>query len=430
MRLLFKYGFWLSVCCAAVTTSFAVPYTLLNKQAYHQAVSSARADVKFYLHQFINVRQLSADQQIETIITQLLDTPYRNIGAMGEGDWQPKASIYQPGAVHLDQDPVYRLDGLDCQTFVQLTLAFLHSTNLNEFDRNIINIAYGAVDAHSTDKIHYYNRNHFVESDFNPVNQQNGFLHDVTSSDVLAPFAKLIDVTISRSAWLAAQRERPKQIVRVLKVSDADAMAKRFMTYDKLLAAKQVTDKTVTLSYLPKHELVLRAPNGNYQPNQGLFDLIPTPSIAEIVNDPKRWIVQGQPIKDVIGTDMSVSHFGVLYRKTFRQGELIYRQITCGINAWGSRQCMVRPHVCQQRQCKELMFAHATDMYPSHFYWYQAEPGRYVCSASKPTHPPYTTCNRVETLPFFSYLTNYQFGSYWYMNAPSILGVHVEKLNV
>src|SRR5258708_2678106 len=100
---------------------------------------------------------------------------------MGEGDWQPNSSIYQSGAAHLRQDPVYRLDGLDCQTFVQVAMALLHANSLDQFDNSILNIAYGAAGNSSEGIVHFYNRNNFADGDFNPVNENNGWLSDVTS---------------------------------------------------------------------------------------------------------------------------------------------------------------------------------------------------------------------------------------------------------
>lgn len=54
---------------------------------------------------------------------------------------------------------------------------------------------------------------------------------------------------------------------------------------------------------------------------------------------------------------------------------------------------------------------------------------RYTCSSTPPANNVgYTQCNRVEEEPLFDYLTEYQYGSYWYMNSPSIIGVHIERL--
>lgn len=406
----------------------AESFTVLNQHAYRQTMRDSRQAIKAHLDALSTLRDQDANQQIAVIVDQLHDIPYRFSGAMGEGDWQSASLTYSPGAAHIDQDPVYRLDGLDCQTFVQMTMALLNSRQLNDFDGNYVKIAYGAANVNQPDLIHYYNRNHFVDADFNPVNEQRGFLRDVTTTGVLAQYAKKTGATISRTGWLAMQRLQAGKYVRVLNEADGKSMFKRFTSDYQLLKGPAFRDQHVSMTYLPKESLALRSDDG-YQPNEGLLDLIPTPAIAEIVCDADKWTIGGELIKNVIGTEMSVSHFGVLYRKTFQQGDLIYRKVTCGRTETNEVACRVKPVICQKASCQELMFAHATDMYPSRFYWYQQSDGNYTCTPVKPArNVPYTMCNRVEALPLFNYLTNYQFGSYWYMNTPSILGVHVEKL--
>ena len=81
-------------------------------------------------------------------------------------------------------------------------------------------------------------------------------------------------------------------------------------------------------------------------------------------------------------------------------------------------------------QCNELMFSHATDARPNGYYWYKQADGNYTCSSKLPAkNISYTQCNRVEQQPLFDYLTDYQYGSYWYMNNPSIIGIHIEQLS-
>ncbi len=426
LRRTFCLLLWAGWCPALV---YANNFLVLNKQSYHSIVADARADIKSYFAETVLPDPRDLNAQADSIVEELRDTPYLFRGAMGEGDWQPASLAYQGGAVHIAQDPVYRLDGLDCQTFVQVAIAALQSSTLDQFDENMVKVAYGAVKLNGPDLIHYYNRNHFVELDFNPVNQQRGFLQDVTSYGVLAQYAKTTQAAISKRRWLERRRVRPEKYVHVLDAENGDAMAKRFTQYYKHLSNKLFKDKLVGISYLPKTSLAIRLQDGSYVPNEGLFDLIPAPAIAEIVCDAKSWVINGKLIKDAIGTNMSVSHFGLLYRKTFHYGDTIYQKITCGLTDDGEKQCLVKPVICQKTDCKELMFAHATDMYPARYYWYKNQDGSSVCSPVKPKNgEPYTTCNRVESTPFFNYLTNYQFGSYWYMNAPYILGVHIEKL--
>jgi hypothetical protein len=75
------------------------------------------------------------------------------------------------------------------------------------------------------------------------------------------------------------------------------------------------------------------------------------------------------------------------------------------------------------------MFAHATSSHPNGYRWYQQPNGHYVCTSQPPiAGQSYSSCNRVERLPLFAYLTDYQYGSYWHMHDPSVLGIHIEKI--
>lgn len=342
--------------------------------------SIASDSVLNYSRQRIGTILQNEHAQLKDIINQLAGYPY----------------LVSKGA----NNPLYRLDGFDCQTFVQTTMALLRAKSLIEFESNYIKIAYGAMPRQFGHDITYYNRNHFVEVDLNPVNQRNGFFTDITSKGILASFAKTISATIDRAKWFSRQG--------------------RHFVYPT---------QDVTIAYVPKESLVLRSTEGSYQPNTALLASIPTPSVVEMINDPEKWIRNGKTIKERIGTQLTVSHMGFLYRQNFKKGELIYRRISCGLNWNYKKTCQVYSVRCMKSSCDELMFAHATDEYPNGFYWYK-QYGEYVCSPSRPpSGVAYTRCNRVEKIPLYSYLTNYHYGSYWNMSNESLLGIHIEQLH-
>lgn len=421
-------AFLLFLCIVFSFCADARPFTLINVSDYEHDVSRSRKTIQQILTQLSFYKIQTANAKIAFIAAQLADTPYAYTNAMGEGDWQPDSQIYKPHAVHINQNPIYRIDRFDCQTFVQFVVALLYAKDLGEFDRNIIKIAYGAADDSSLDRIHYYNRNHFVDGDFNPLNEQHGLLEDVTSTGEFAALAQHISATLTRQQFFLFKQKDIAKNVLVLAEKNGMAMVHRLiMTYAHLPYPKFISQQ-ISLSYLPKKILATKNSDGTYVPNQKILDAIPTPSIGEIVYDPERWIVHGQKIKDVIGSELTIAHFGIFYRQTFHAGELIYRKITCDITETEKKVCQVTPIFCKQKECTELMFAHATDAYPKG-YWYGQTNGNYKCSNDRPTKGTnYTTCNRVERIPFFDYLTSFQFGTYWYMNWPAILGVHIEKL--
>jgi len=140
----------------------------------------------------------------------------------------------------------------------------------------------------------------------------------------------------------------------------------------------------VATSYIPKEKLLMQQRDGNYLLNQELLDMIPTPAVVEMVRDTKKWMMGGRNIKDLIGSELSISHMGLLYREHFKYGDLIYHKITCKFDNKSKKYCDVSPVICQKNNCNELMLVHATDAYPYGYYWYKKINGDYTCS-SKPS---------------------------------------------
>jgi|SRR5579885_1976451 hypothetical protein len=403
-------------------------YTLLDYNTYKKNLVYSRKRIRQILNTLEPYRNTDANLLVAAISQQLADIPYLHAGAMGEGDWQPTSPVYQPGAEHVNQNPVYRLDGLNCQTFVQISMALLHSRNIAQFDRNILKIAYGAAGNPGGEIVRYYNRNNFTDADFNPVNQRNGWMTDVTSQGPLAVYAERMTARVTRQKWFEYQKKNLAENVQVLAQPNGRAMVHRFMTVYSNLNFPKFDSEDISISYLPKEKIARKQHDGSFQPNQELLDKIPTPAVAEIVRDPGKWNYFRIKIKDIIGTELTISHLGLLYRQIFGYGELIYHKTTCDFNDKNEKVCHVTPVLCQKRQCNELMFAHATDSLPAGYFWYQERNGHYVCSPKQPRGVRYTSCNRVVALPFFDYLTDYQLGYYSSMDLHSVAGVHIEKL--
>jgi hypothetical protein len=237
------------------------------------------------------------DQHMQARLTwlmqQLGDRPYLYKKAIGEGK-------------EIEPYLLYRMDGFNCQTLVQVVLALLQAKTTLDFELKLKHIAYGAEDG--SIKISYANRNHFIDADFNPINEQHGWIKDVTSQGKLAAYAKISYAHLERSAWFL------KQHVHV---------------NAKALNNTRFQAEEIATSYLPKELLVIPQINGSYQANLKLFALIPTPAIAEIVYNPKLWRIKGKFVKDLTGTELTIGHLGFVYWQSFRQNALIYQHITC-----------------------------------------------------------------------------------------------------
>lgn len=410
-------------------TSRHRPYTLLDSDEYQRIFSQTRGKISAIIKRLRASRDLDRNAQTALIAKELADIPYLYSNGMGEGDWKSQSQVYQSGSLHINQNPLYRLDGLNCQTFVQIAMALLYSDNLHQFDTNILKIAYGAAGNPDGEIVHYYNRNNFIEADFNPVNQRNGWLSDVTRNGPLSTYAKTIEATVTRQKWFSRQLQNAADHVQVLRESAGPLMAKRFKRVYASLDFPRFDAERIRLSYIPKEWIALPQTDGSYRPNLSLLAKIPTPAVLEIVRDPDKWNIYGVKIKDIIGSELTVSHLGLLYRQSFDKGELIYRKTSCQMNSAEKKVCRVMPVTCQKKKCTELMYAHATDTFPVGYFWYQKSPGQYVCSPQPPARNiVYTRCNRVVAMPLYDYLTDYQAGEHWNMRLRSLIGVHIEKL--
>jgi len=93
-----------------------------------------------------------------------LGRPYLVGGPLGEG----------PNAEY-DQDPLFRMDGFDCTTYVETMNALARAQDFPSFLDILMRIRYLNGD------ISFTTRNHFVELDWNPNNIAAGFFQDFTS---------------------------------------------------------------------------------------------------------------------------------------------------------------------------------------------------------------------------------------------------------
>jgi hypothetical protein len=384
---------------------------LLLLCAYHpctfaytdEAFYTSRVTIQSLLKKQDLAQQKTADEKIAFFSEQLIDTPYGK--GTGEGDWQPRSWIYRAGASHPDANPVYRTDMFDCQSFVQTILALLNAHSIDEFDKQYLRIAYGAAQQYNGEIVSIYNRNHFIETDFNPVNEQYRLISSAHTT--LKKNTKYLSVLITKNAWFHAR--------------------------NLFSSSVNFPDKKITIAYIPKAAFVKAQPNGDYIANQAMLDRIPTPAIVEMISDPRATPFVNKTMKAATGSELAVSHMGLLYRKTFSQGEVIYQKISCdSAMPAGKVTCDVTPMRCHHKTCTELMLAHATQAYPMDYIWKKIDKTHYACipSATQNATTRYHTCNRVVTMPLFAYLTDYQYHSYWYMDYPVFLGVHIEKVKV
>lgn len=373
---------------------------------------------------------------IEVAGKYLNDVPYG--GAEGEGNLCDTTFTHN-FCMHIQQDPIYRTDTLNGMTFVELVLGLVNANNLADFQNNIIKLEYGAeANAGHITKwpIAYSNRNNFADGDFNPFNERNGLLTDVTDRGIFHRYASSITANITRARWFAFQA-KPDVIANNVRVFD-DYSGKHMSQNFSHGYADFYKPEIVATPYIPKFSLVLPIMNGTskveYIPNDTLINQIPTPSVVEVIRDDRKWFINGVNIVDLIGSGTSVSHMGFLYHKHFKKDAIIYQKTNCYLNSEQQNICTVTPVVCTQNQgCTKTMMLATTNVYPEGFLWSQnITSGTYSCT--DPSKVPagakfLSSCNRVTSMPFGDYITFQDNNVYSYLSSPSIVGFNIQKIN-
>ncbi len=247
--------------------------------------------IKELYHTLNAMPNTSMAERIDWFSSQFKGTSYI-LGSLGEGQ-----------DARYDQFPLYRVDGFDCDTYVNTVLALAVANSFDTFKQCLEYSRYknGTID--------YINRNHFTSIDWNANNQQRGMLKDITLSikdKQNKPVALYAEALINKSGWYAHKK---LDTIRLQKENKGE-QGKRLSELQK----KGALLKT-TLSKIPYIPLKSLFPDGN-TPNLYLFSQIPTGSIIEIVRP--NW-----DLRQLIGTSLNISHLGFAIRIN---GQLYFRQ--------------------------------------------------------------------------------------------------------
>ena len=187
-------------------------------------------------------------QRIKTQSGVLLNTPYL-AGALGEG----VSGKY-------DQNPLYRFDYFDCETYVDTVMALVLAKNLTDFRSKINQIRYKQAN------VNFTQRNHFPSADWIPNNKKNGFIRELTYF-IAGQKTKVSRAQINRRSWY------------------------HYLTADRI---QLYFSKKVSIAYIPVFEL-LRNPK--------LRQKIPSGSLIFFVG-------HDTYLTSRIGTPMNVLHMG------------------------------------------------------------------------------------------------------------------------
>lgn len=233
-----------------------------------------------------------ANKRFEYFSAAFLGQRYLN-GALGEG---------LEG--EFDQSPSYRSDAFDCLTYASTVLALLNANTVAEFKEMIQKINY------QNGLVAYQNRNHFTSIEWNPNNQKQGLIQDITMNihdQDNQPVAKMLSVYINKKAWYEQKTLSSIKLLAPISSEKQQQLLQQLRGF-----SKEMSNQDSHLLYIPK--TVLFDKQG--QPDQFIFDQIPSGSIVEIVR--VNW--SGEP---PAGINLDVSHLGFAVRTS--QG-LIYRE--------------------------------------------------------------------------------------------------------
>lgn len=229
--------------------------------------------------------------RLETVSKQLLGKPYI-LGALGEG----QHGLY-------DQRPLYRVDGFDCETYVDTVLAIALAKDIPTFKQCINQIRY------RKGQVSFFNRNHFASLDWNQNNQRQGFIQDITkkiTNQEQKPVAEMARALINKPSWY---QHFGINKIRISTHSD-EAREKRLAALKK--KGRELETVEAVIPYIPLDVLF----NEHGHANQHLFQQIPNGAIIEIIRP--NW-----DLKKQIGTCLNVSHLGFAF---WEQGRLLYRE--------------------------------------------------------------------------------------------------------
>lgn len=263
---------------ALVTLLFAAPAFPMGK-----APGSAMPRSLKELQALIDAGKGKPDRAsaLEAISARLLGVPYK-LGVSGEG----RLDVY-------DQDPLWRLDALDCTTYVETVMAAAAARDPRGFERALFSVRYEG------GWVSYVTRNHFPEADWLPNNERAGHVLDITRA-LFPDLARDTSLVISKARWYAAKTAND------IEPRERDEALRERLAAELRDLAPRFRDEPVTLPYLPMQSFYVKNPeNGELEPNLEVLRKIPTASIFNIVRE--GWAPGGHAL--------AISHQGFLIQK-------------------------------------------------------------------------------------------------------------------
>jgi hypothetical protein len=224
--------------------------------------------------------------RIAALSELMLGTPYADqpLGEGGEGP-EPQAR--------------FRLDAVDCQTFVETVLALANAKDLAEARTLLDDIRYAKT------PLTFSTRNHFTEAQWLPANIGKGYLREGARS--VDRNARVAELVLSRAQWSkvpALQRLVPAEIpegkfaIPYLPLAEMKERARSIPKGSVILVVREADpDRVVRVSHMG---FVLRGPGGVFvrhaSPTEALGHRVvdePFDAYLTRMSSFKKWPVQG-----------------------------------------------------------------------------------------------------------------------------------------
>ncbi|WP_367607062.1 N-acetylmuramoyl-L-alanine amidase-like domain-containing protein [Legionella sp. W05-934-2] len=192
-----------------------------------------------------------------------------------------------------DQQPRYRLDGFDCETFVTTQLALALSNSPQSFKQCIDKMRYHG------NTICYLRRNHFTSIDWNRSNQRLGLLQDITREIHGNNQQKLYKTavgSIDKASWY---QHISSDRIKLFETTRSEIKARMHALKN---AGKVFKPQKAIVDYIPTESLL----DKNDELNMKVVRQIPNGAIMEIVRP--NW-----NLRDKIGTNLHISHLGFIF---------------------------------------------------------------------------------------------------------------------
>lgn len=251
-----------------------------NSHAFDSSITEKQANFSIaeLYHKLNNMPNSSMADRINWISAQFTGVPYL-LGALGEG---PHARY--------DQFPQYRVDGFDCDTYVNTVIALALANSLPAFQQCIKQMRY------NNGTVSYIQRAHFTGLDWNQHHQQEGLFKDITQ--ILKDknnhsVAQIANALIDKPNWYA------QKTIKTIRLQNTSQMEQEKRLHELKTQGATLERSLEEVPYIP---LTTLFPEKN-QPDLHLFAQIPHGAIVEIVRP--NWDLRAQ-----IGTALNISHLG------------------------------------------------------------------------------------------------------------------------